>query len=327
MRSHSAYESKPLLDIVSLGRRGPERRDRLSSAELAHVARTVNRDPEVMIKVLHKGGTGFAALARHLDYIGRDGELSLETDTGERVGGDEGRELLESWDLDLEEARPRKSLDATGARRTPKLAHKLVFSMPAGTPPDKVLAAVRSFAREEFALEHRYAFVMHTDEPHPHVHMVVRAMSEHGKRLNIRKATLRGWRTEFARHLRNLGVRANATERAVRRERRNPVPDGLFRLLERGEVPSRGPGRAGTDRPPPPDVARGVAAAEVAMTAAWFDVAHLLVELGQRDLALRATRLAERASHVRPLPGSERSRGAPRYSLDHRPYPEREFTR
>jgi hypothetical protein len=31
--------------------------------------------------------------------------------------------------------------------------------------------------------------VLHTDEPHPHVHMVVKAVSEHGVRLNIRRAT------------------------------------------------------------------------------------------------------------------------------------------
>jgi hypothetical protein len=33
--------------------------------------------------------------------------------------------------------------------------------MPAGTLPNKVLVAVRTFAREEFALKHRYAMVLH----------------------------------------------------------------------------------------------------------------------------------------------------------------------
>lgn len=60
-----------------------------------------------------------------------------------------------------------------------------MFSMPAGTPPEKVQEAVRNFAREEFALKHRYAFVLHTDQPHPHVHMVVKALSEQGVRLNM----------------------------------------------------------------------------------------------------------------------------------------------
>ena len=41
--------------------------------------------------------------------------------------------------------------------------------------------------------------VPHTDEPHPHAHLVVKTVSEAGARLCIRKATLRGWRREFAR--------------------------------------------------------------------------------------------------------------------------------
>ena len=110
-----------------------------------------------------------------------------------------------------------------------------MFSMPAGTPPDKVLAAVKNFAREEFGLKHRYAMVLHTDEPHPHVHVVVKAVSEQGVRLNIRKATLREWRREFARHLRALGVAANATDRGVRGESRSPKRDGIYRAEHRGE--------------------------------------------------------------------------------------------
>jgi hypothetical protein len=109
-----------------------------------------------------------------------------------------------------------------------------MLSMPPGTPAKGVLDAARNFAREEFALKHRYALVLHTDEPHPHVHLVVKAMSEHGVRLNIRKATLRGWRLEFARHLRQQGIAANATERAVRGETRVHKADGIYRASLRG---------------------------------------------------------------------------------------------
>jgi len=48
--------------------------------------------------------------------------------------------------------------------------------MPAGTPPDKVLAAVKNLAREEFGLKHRYAMVLHTDEPHPTCTWFVKAI-------------------------------------------------------------------------------------------------------------------------------------------------------
>jgi hypothetical protein len=108
--------------------------------------------------------------------------------------------------------------------------------MPPGTPPEKVLEAVKMFAREEFGLKHRYSMVLHTDEPHPHVHMVVKAISEHGLRLNIRKAMLRKWRGEFARHLRVLGVPANATDRVVRGEGRSPGLDAIYRAERSGEL-------------------------------------------------------------------------------------------
>jgi Relaxase/Mobilisation nuclease domain len=227
----------PLLDIASYARRGPGRRDRLSPAEVEQITRTVRRVPEVMVKVLSRGAQDLRAIRRHLDYLRfRDnGELEIETDDGRQLSGEGvASELLEDWDLDLEEHRRRADLEARSGRSA-KLVHKLMFSMPAGTPPGKVLVAVKNFAREEFALKHRYAMVLHTDEPHPHVHMVVKAVSEQGVRLHIRKATLRDWRKEFAQHLRALGVPANATERAVRGESRPPKLDGIYRAEQRGE--------------------------------------------------------------------------------------------
>jgi len=172
--------ARPLLDIASYARRGPVRRDHLSHDETELIERTVRRTPEVMVKVLSRGGQDLKAIGRHLGYLNRGGEVDIETDDGQRLSG-KGveNELLEDWDLDLEEHRRKVDLESWSTRSPPKLAHKLMFSMPAGTPRDKVLAAVKNFAREEFALKHRYAMVLHTDEPHPHVHMIVKAMSEH----------------------------------------------------------------------------------------------------------------------------------------------------
>jgi type IV secretory pathway VirD2 relaxase len=92
--------------------------------------------------------------------------------------------------------------------------------MPPGTDPPKVLRAVKKFVATEFGSKHRHAMVLHTDEPHPHVHLVLKARSEEGERLHIKKATLRHWREKFAENLRDLGVAANATERAARGEPR-----------------------------------------------------------------------------------------------------------
>ena len=227
---------EPLLDLVSHGRGGSHGAvGRLTPAQVEQIRRTVRRVPEVVVKVLPRGSNSLKAAGKHLDYIGRYGDLELETDDGERLQGRVGRALLEEWDLDIDDVRRQADLAATGGREPPKLIHKLMFSMPAATPPAKVLAAVRNFAREEFALQHRYALVLHTDEPHPHVHVVLKAFSERGLRLNIQKATLRRWRAEFARHLRLLGVPANATERAVRGESRKARKDGIYRASVRGE--------------------------------------------------------------------------------------------
>jgi Relaxase/Mobilisation nuclease domain len=151
-----------------------------------------------MVKVLSKDSNNLRSVARHLNYIGRRGDLELETDDGQRAQGkDAGQQLVEDWDLDLDQDRRDSKLSA-GTGRAPKLVHKIMLSMPPGTPAKGVLEAARNFAREEFALKHRYALVLHTDEPHPHVHLVLKAVSEQGERLNIRKATLRGWRRESA---------------------------------------------------------------------------------------------------------------------------------
>src|SRR5690242_17150124 len=91
---------------------------------------------------------------------------------------------------DLWAHRRQDARSILGTRRPAKLVHNVIFSMPPGTPPGKLLKAVRKLAENEFAMKHRYAMVLHTDEAHPHVHLVVKAVSEQGERLDIRKATL-----------------------------------------------------------------------------------------------------------------------------------------
>jgi hypothetical protein len=150
--------------------------------------------------------------------------------------------------------------------------------------------------------------VLHTDEAHPHVHAVVKAVSEQGIRLNIRKSTLREWRRDFARHLRAQGIEANATERAVRGEVRINKIDGIYRAQRRGVSThirsrvrsvaaelangnlSREPGKARllqTNK----EVVRG-----------WRVVGELLNVVAQEDLA----RDVERFTSALPSPRTER---------------------
>ena len=237
MQTFRLNGGRSLFDLVSHGRAGPSGRVCFSPGQIALIHRTVSRTPEVMIKVTSgKGSSTGRGVVAHFDYIGRHGDLEIETDDGERlIGEGAGQQLIQDWDLDMDEDRKRFDLFAVNRRAPPKLVHKIIFSMPAGTPARKVLDAVHDFAREEFGGKHRYAMVLHTDEPHPHVHVVVKAVSEAGEPLNIRKDTLRCWREGFAQQLRARGVEANATARQVRGQSRAPKLDSIFRAARRGE--------------------------------------------------------------------------------------------
>ena len=225
--------NEPLFDLLSYARRGPGRRDQVSLSDVLQIARIVGRTPEVMVKVLSRGANDLTAVRKHLEYIGRKGKVDLETDDGNKTQA--AADILDDWDLEFDEYRAGADLSATGRKQPPRLVHKVLFSMPAGTPPEKVLRAVQNFCREEFALKHRYAMALHTDEHHPHVHVMIKSMSEQGERLNIRKAMLRQWRADFASHLRALGVPANATHRYIRGAVGLRKPDEIFRATLRGQ--------------------------------------------------------------------------------------------
>ncbi len=150
--------------------------------------------------------------------------MELETDEGEILQGPEvGNALLEDWNLDLIQQRGKINLTPNKPKQPPRLVYKLIFSMPAGTPPEKVQAAVRNFAREEFALKHRYVMALHTDEPHPHVHLVLKARSDDGQRLYLRKATLRQWREGFAQPSSGIGSSRKRNAAATSGAKRDPA--------------------------------------------------------------------------------------------------------
>ena len=229
-----SLQGLPLLDIASYARRGPGRVDRLTPAQIEQIARTVRRVPEVMVKV-SGGATSPKGVAAHFKYIDCHGDLELETDEGEHLNGRSvEKDLVEDWDLESESAACHSPYSGKPGRKPAKLVHNVILSMPTRTPPAKLLASSQAFAREQFALEHRYAMVLHTDQAHAHVHMVIKVMSEQGQRINIGKATIWEWRSEFARHLRNHGIDANATDRVVRGESKTRKTDGIFRAARRG---------------------------------------------------------------------------------------------
>lgn len=298
--------SEPLFDPLSFARRAPGRRDHLTSAQIAQVERTVRRTPEVMVKVLPKGTNSLQSVKNHIGYIGRRGKVELISDDDEKLQGKGVADrLIADWDMELEALRGKSELAASNTRSSPKLIHKILFSMPPGTEPRKVLAAVQNFGREEFGLKHRYALALHTDEPHPHVHVLVKAMSEQGERLHIRKETLRRWRLEFARQLRALGVPANATQRHIRGEAGPRKLDGIYRANLRGDsafVRAKVESVAvellkGSNRVEPGK--RTLVETRRQVESGWRTVADNLAKDGHQDLAREVQRFVDRMPAVK----------------------------
>ena len=158
----------------------------------------------------------------HLTYITRNGDLPAEGRDGvTSEGRREVIELAQDWSAAAMMDRRR--------RDNSPLSVALILSMPAGTDAVRLRDAARAFAAAEFEDRFEYVLVLHTDQAHPHVHLTIRALGEHGERLNPKKADLERWRQTFAEALRERGVDAEATPRRAR---------GVTRKAER--MPVRG---------------------------------------------------------------------------------------
>ncbi len=171
----------------------------------AKLARIVRGAPEVLVKVTgrQRGGNHVKA---HLDYIGRKGIVDIESRDGEILTSKEDvTERAAEWS-DTLQWRSRPTVSSVS----------LVFSMPAGTDPEKVMGAVRALAHSELSDNHDYVLALHTDTPRPHVHLTVQAEGLDRVRFNPRPAQLSRFRERFAHELRARGVAAEATPRRAR---------------------------------------------------------------------------------------------------------------
>ena len=131
------------------------------------------------------------AIRNHLQYISRNGDVELEDQDGNVIGGwHDVRDLGDQW------SRSGRGIPDESKRRE---AFNVMLSMPPGTDRAAVRDAARDFARAEFGANHGYVFAAHDDEAHPHIHLCVQARGRNGRRLNPRKADLQRWRERSPR--------------------------------------------------------------------------------------------------------------------------------
>ena len=264
---------------------------RLTVGQIEQIRRTVRRVPEAIVKVTG-GGRSIGAVAAHIAYISHHGEIEVETDDGQRVSRAGQKEPLKEWHLDLSPGQYRSAPHGTkNSVGRIKLVHNIVLSMPAPTPPDKVLAAAKAFAREKFGLKYRYAMALHTHQKHPHVHLVLKAEGSGVPRLHIDKALLREWRRDFAQMMRDQGIAANATPRAMRGHSKGAERNCHYRTRRRGKSYAlrekvkniaRELATSGTIRDP---AHAKLAETRKGIVAGWLGVATLLDQQGELALA------------------------------------------
>lgn len=188
----------------------------------ATLARVVRRAPEVLVKVTGRK-KGSRHLAAHLDYIGRHGDIPLETRDGEEITTKDDRQRVsDEWSDPL-----------YWRQGTTVSAVAMVFSMPAGTNPETVKQAVREAAERMIGDNHDYLMALHTDTPRPHVHLTVQAEGLNRKRFDPRREDLFRFREAFAEALRSRGVQAEATPRYARGQGRAGTSMALTQLRAR----------------------------------------------------------------------------------------------
>lgn len=183
----------------------------------AKLARIVRKAPEVVVKVTGRQRGGGHVKA-HIDYIGRKGDVEIETRDGETLTAKEDiAERAAEWS------------DTLNWRSRPTVSVSLIFSMPEGTDPEKVLGAVRALAHAELSDNHDYVLALHTDTPRAHVHLTVQAEGLDRTRFNPRPVQLNRFRERFW------------PEQRIHPDRVRNIPFGVDqRRRERGDNQGRG---------------------------------------------------------------------------------------
>jgi len=196
----------------------PTTKDRLKSA-------IGGNSKQAVVKIISYG-RGASSVENQMQYIGRKGDLALETQDGEHLQtSQEIKDLVDEWSVDFREGeKARNSLH-------------MQVSAPYGSDPKATLDAAREFAKEIFGGERDYVFVRHDDTDYPHVHIIAKMRGYDGRQLNPRKDDLEHWRKVWAEKGREQGIMMVASSRRERGQSRKSDKMGVRKLKDRGEIP------------------------------------------------------------------------------------------
>jgi len=165
---------------------------------------------------------GVDGAARYLSRLTRGGAQAAELVGRRQIAGREANlSVAKSWKRDL---RSREQRD---------VAHVILSAKP-GTDKEAFVAAARATLEREFEA-HDFAFALHENRAHLHVHAVVKMQSRDGGRMHPRIQDFARWRATLAEEARERNI---PMEAASRFEQANPPGYKLkdIRRVERGQA-------------------------------------------------------------------------------------------
>jgi|TARA_R110000803_G_scaffold20907_6_gene53258 hypothetical protein len=226
-----AHLHGPGMGDAGKGGRSSSRAER-SQAAAKSLSRVAKKAPQVVFKITSRVH-GAANTVSSFTYVSR---VSVSEKDDIPLLTSEGKELTSATEM-LALARDWQAhAEAGNDRRKGATALAMVYSMPPGTDPEKVREAVINLAEEDFA-DRRWVAALHTDEAHPHVHVVIAMRDNAGRRFNPDRQFIQHNRERFAEMLREVGIEADASRSVARGY--PPKGDKLpvQKVRERGEEP------------------------------------------------------------------------------------------
>ena len=204
------------------------------TGSLRQRARASRGLPQAVVKISSYSHSAGAVWDR-VNYVGRDGELEVETANGETLDQVQLEQMVEEWSEETEK-RTRRQISMSA-----------VVSFPKGVDEAKATEAARQFFQEAFAENHDYVFVAHTDAKQFHVHVVVQSAGHDGKQLRIRRDDIQDLRMLLAEKAHEQGIELDASPRWARGldSERRPGPE-IEGIKQRGETPVLGQGEIWT---------------------------------------------------------------------------------
>jgi type IV secretion system T-DNA border endonuclease VirD2 len=193
---------------------------------LADMLQTACNKTQAIFKI-SSYGKGVKRIAAHLSYISRWGKIGLEDQDGKKIIGTKTqKEIIDGWSVEF------------GKRMNSRDTMHLVLSAPPGTDRFKAYLAAKEFLAKEYkSSNHEYLFAVHNDTDHPHVHVVIKMVSNHGFKLDPRKAYLNRVRQDYAKISRFYGIQVEASSRAERGLSGQSTKSEFVQMRKKGRIP------------------------------------------------------------------------------------------